>query len=37
MDVVEKIKKVETGSRDGHQDVPIDDIEIHTATCIDSK
>lgn len=37
MDVVEKIKKVETGSRDGHQDVPIDDIEIHTATYIDSK
>ena len=37
MDVVDKIKAVETGSRDGHQDVPLDDIEIQTATCVDSE
>jgi peptidyl-prolyl cis-trans isomerase B (cyclophilin B) len=37
MDVVDEIKNVETGSRDGHQDVPLDDIEIQTATCVDSE
>jgi peptidyl-prolyl cis-trans isomerase B (cyclophilin B) len=37
MDVVDEIKNVETGSRNGHQDVPLDDIEIKTATCVDSE
>ncbi|MDG0998748.1 MAG: peptidylprolyl isomerase [Gammaproteobacteria bacterium] len=37
MEVVEKIKNVETGSRDGHQDVPLDDIEIQSATYVDSE
>ena len=37
MEVVEKIKNVETGSRDGRQDVPLDDIEIQSATYVDSE
>ena len=30
-DVVDKIRKVKTGSRSGHQDVPIDDVVIEKA------
>jgi peptidyl-prolyl cis-trans isomerase B (cyclophilin B) len=32
MDVVDKIKKVTTGSRKGHQDVPVDNVVIESAT-----
>jgi len=35
MDVVEKIKSVETTSKNGHQDVPADTIVIETASVID--
>ena len=35
MDVVNKIKAVETTSRAGHQDVPTDDIVIEKATVVD--
>ena len=31
MDVVDKIKKVKTGSRSGHQDVPLEDVVITKA------
>jgi peptidyl-prolyl cis-trans isomerase B (cyclophilin B) len=31
MDVVDKIKKVKTGSQAGHQDVPVEDVIIETA------
>lgn len=32
MDVVDKIRKVATGSRQGHQDVPLENVVIETAT-----
>jgi len=32
MDVVDKIRKVATGSRKGHQDVPVENVVIETAT-----
>jgi len=32
MDVVDKIRKVATGSRQGHQDVPVENVVIETAT-----
>jgi peptidyl-prolyl cis-trans isomerase B (cyclophilin B) len=32
MDVVDKIRKVATGSRKGHQDVPLENVVIETAT-----
>jgi len=32
MDVVDKIKTVETGSKKGHQDVPVEDVIIKKAT-----
>lgn len=35
MDVVEKIKAVETGSAGFHQDVPVDDVIIHKATTVE--
>jgi peptidyl-prolyl cis-trans isomerase B (cyclophilin B) len=34
MDVVDKIKKVKTGSRSGHQDVPMEDIVITQAEIV---
>jgi len=34
MDVVDKIKKVKTGSRSGHQDVPLEDIVITQAEIV---
>ncbi|WP_434106534.1 peptidylprolyl isomerase [Paraburkholderia caffeinilytica] len=35
MDVVEKIKKVKTGSKGHHQDVPADDVVIEKAVIVD--
>ena len=35
MDVVEKIKKVQTGSKGFHQDVPTDDVVIQKAVIVD--
>ena len=35
MDVVEKIKNVPTGSKAGHQDVPVDDVVIESVTVTD--
>jgi len=35
MDVVEKIEAVDTTHRDGHQDVPVENIEIKTAEILD--
>ncbi|OAJ59339.1 cyclophilin [Paraburkholderia ginsengiterrae] len=35
MDVVEKIKKVKTGSKGFHQDVPADDVVIQKAVIVD--
>ncbi|KAA1016108.1 peptidyl-prolyl cis-trans isomerase [Paraburkholderia panacisoli] len=35
MDVVEKIKKVKTGSKGFHQDVPADDVVIEKAVIVD--
>ncbi|SIT37757.1 peptidyl-prolyl cis-trans isomerase precursor (PPIase) (Rotamase) [Paraburkholderia ribeironis] len=35
MDVVEKIKKVKTGSKGFHQDVPTDDVVIEKAVIVD--
>lgn len=32
MDVVDKIRKVATGSRQGHQDVPVENVVIESAT-----
>jgi peptidyl-prolyl cis-trans isomerase B (cyclophilin B) len=32
MDVVDKIKKVATTSRHGHQDVPVENVVIESAT-----
>jgi peptidyl-prolyl cis-trans isomerase B (cyclophilin B) len=32
MDVVDKIKKVATTSRNGHQDVPVENVIIESAT-----
>ena len=32
LDVIEKIRKVKTGSKGGHQDVPVDDVIIEKAT-----
>jgi peptidyl-prolyl cis-trans isomerase B (cyclophilin B) len=37
MDVVEKIKKVQTSMTAGHQDVPVDDVIIKSAEFIDKK
>lgn len=34
MDVVEKIKAVATGSKSGHQDVPVDDVVIERAEVV---
>jgi len=34
MDVVEKIKKVRTGSKAGHQDVPVEDVVIEKASIV---
>lgn len=34
MDVVEKIKTVATGSKSGHQDVPVDDVVIERAEVV---
>jgi peptidyl-prolyl cis-trans isomerase B (cyclophilin B) len=34
MDVVDKIKKVKTGSRSGHQDVPMEDVVITQAEIV---
>jgi peptidyl-prolyl cis-trans isomerase B (cyclophilin B) len=31
MDVVDKIKAVKTGSRGGHQDVPVEDVLLERA------
>jgi len=36
MDVVEKIKSVKTGSKAGHQDVPVEDVVIESATILDA-
>jgi peptidyl-prolyl cis-trans isomerase B (cyclophilin B) len=33
-DVVDKIKKVETGNKNGHQNVPLDDVIIQKAEVI---
>jgi len=35
MDVVERIKKVATGSRSGHQDVPKEEVIIEKAEIVD--
>lgn len=35
MDIVEKIKKVKTGSKGFHQDVPVDDVVIERAVIVD--
>ncbi len=35
MDVVNKIKGVKTGNRQGHQDVPIEDVVITSATVVE--
>jgi peptidyl-prolyl cis-trans isomerase B (cyclophilin B) len=35
LDVVEKIKAVSTGSKGGHQDVPLDDVIIESVTVVD--
>ena len=35
MDIVEKIKKVKTGSKGFHQDVPVDDVVIEKAVVVD--
>ncbi|MFM0730830.1 peptidylprolyl isomerase [Paraburkholderia sediminicola] len=35
MDIVEKIKKVKTGSKGHHQDVPADDVVIEKAVIVD--
>ncbi|MES2625716.1 MAG: peptidylprolyl isomerase, partial [Pseudomonadota bacterium] len=37
MDVVNKIKSTRTGSKAGHQDVPMEDVIIETVTVDDSK
>ena len=37
MDVVEKMKAVATGSRAGHQDVPLEDIVIEKAEVIEAE
>ncbi len=36
MDIVDTIKAVETGSKGGHQDVPVDPVVIESATVIES-
>jgi len=36
MDVVEKIKSVKTGSKSGHQDVPVEDVIIESATVVEA-
>ena len=35
MDIVEKIKKVKTGSKGFHQDVPVDDVVIEKAVVVE--
>jgi peptidyl-prolyl cis-trans isomerase B (cyclophilin B) len=35
LDVVEKIRKVKTGSKGFHQDVPLDDVVIEKAVVVD--
>jgi peptidyl-prolyl cis-trans isomerase B (cyclophilin B) len=37
MDVVNKIKKVRTGSKAGHQDVPMEDVIIESVTVDETK
>ncbi len=37
MDVVDKIKGVATGSRAGHQDVPVDDVVIERVEVVEDK
>jgi peptidyl-prolyl cis-trans isomerase A (cyclophilin A) len=34
MDVVDKIRKVETGTRGGHQNVPVSPVVIRSATIV---
>jgi cyclophilin family peptidyl-prolyl cis-trans isomerase len=36
MDVIDKIAKVKTGSRRGHQDVPLEDVVVTRATRVDA-
>jgi len=36
MDIVEKIKSVKTGSKAGHQDVPVEDVIIESATVVEA-
>jgi peptidyl-prolyl cis-trans isomerase B (cyclophilin B) len=35
LDVVEKIRKVKTGSKGFHQDVPVDDVVIEKAVVVE--
>ena len=37
MDVIDKIAKVKTGSRRGHQDVPLEDVVVTSARRVESK
>ena len=37
MDVIDKIAKVKTGSRRGHQDVPVEDVLVTRAYRVDAK
>ncbi len=37
MDVVEKIKSVQTGNAGGHQDVPVEDVIIESAEIVDGE
>lgn len=37
MDVIDKIAKVKTGSRRGHQDVPLEDVVVTRAYRVDAK
>ncbi len=37
MDVIDKIAKVKTGSRRGHQDVPLEDVVVTKAYRVDAK
>ena len=37
MDVVDKIKAAATGTRAGHQDVPVDDVVIERVEVVEDK
>jgi peptidyl-prolyl cis-trans isomerase B (cyclophilin B) len=37
MDIVEKIKNVDTTNKGGHQDVPVDNVVIESATIVESE